>query len=358
MGIKNGKIVLIRKTMKNLFFLLFLIFSVLGYGQNSSTIYRIAFYNVENLFDVYDDPEKQDDEFLPYGIKGWNYEKYQRKLSHLYKTIVAVGEESNLLCMGLCELENRFVTRQLLENTPLSTLGYKFIQYESPDNRGIDVALIYNPTLLKPLYSEPISIIYDFDTSARTRDILYVKALVLDSDTLHLFVNHWPSRFGGLMQTIPKRNFVANVLRHFCDSLLLVNKEANILIMGDLNDDPTDESVRENLKAGAQGALINLMHPDNWMQERGTLKHGGVWNVFDQIIVTTPLINQNNNLSIIGSRAFAAENDFLFCFDEKYPGLKLFRTYSGMQYTGGFGDHLPVFVNLRCTKPTSLNWRQ
>ena len=348
MGIKNDKIVLTEKVMKNLLFLLIMMFSLLGYGQHNSTMYRIAFYNVENLFDVYDDPEKQDDEFLPYGIKGWNYEKYQRKLSHLYKTIVAVGEESKLLCLGLCELENRFVTRQLLENTPLHKFDYQYIQYESPDNRGIDVALVYNPNLLEPLYSEPISIIYDFDTAARTRDILYVKALVLNCDTLHIFVNHWPSRFGGLMETVPKRNFVASVLRKFCDSLLTDNPAANILIMGDLNDDPTDESVRENLKAGSQGDLVNLMHPARWKQERGTLKHGGVWNVFDQIIVSSPMLILENSFSIIGSRAYAAENAFLFCFDEKYPGLKLFRTYSGMQYTGGFGDHLPVFVNLRC----------
>ncbi|NCD42063.1 MAG: endonuclease [Bacteroidia bacterium] len=328
------------------YFLMVLLAAVMVSRAQTATVYRVAFYNVENLYDIYDDPEKNDDEFLPHGIKGWNYTRYYQKLRHLYKTIAAFGEGSHLVAFGMCELENNFVTRQLLENTPLKKCGYRFIQYESPDRRGVDVALAYDPKVLTPLFSEPITIRFPFDTLGKTRDILYVKVLLTAVDTLHLFVNHWPSRFGGLTATIPKRNFVASVLKQRCDSLFRISPQAAIIIMGDLNDDPTDESVLISLGADNH-SLINLMHPDNLKEKGGTLKHESVWNVFDQIIVSPALLQGHIKTSVLGGCAHIAALPFLLCEDPKWPGTKLYRTYSGMQYLGGFADHLPVYIDLK-----------
>lgn len=311
---------------------------------------RIAFYNVENLFDIYDDPQKRDDEFLPGGMKGWSYDRYHCKLRHLYKTILAIEGDGRLAVLGLCELENCFVTRQLLENTPLRRRNFRFIQYESPDRRGVDVALAYDPKLVKPLHSHPVAIRFPFDTSGRTRDVLYVKAMLYHTDTIHLLVNHWPSRFGGLLATIPKRNHVASVVRTICDSILAADSTANIVIMGDLNDDPEDESVLHHLQTSS-GDLINLMDSYHWTEPHGTLKHGSVWSVFDQIIVSKHLYNGDAGIAITGKRAHCCNAPFLFMDDPKAPGKKLFRTYSGMNYLGGFGDHLPVFMDVTQRPP-------
>ncbi|PID94080.1 MAG: endonuclease [Bacteroidetes bacterium] len=310
---------------------------------------KIAFYNVENLFDIYDDPQKQDEEFLPGGIKGWNYRRYQRKLRHLYKTILAMEEGSRIAAIGLCELENCFVTRQLLERTPLSGRRFRFIQYESPDRRGVDVALLYDPTLLTPIASRPIAIRFPFDTLGRTRDILYVKALIHRKDTLHLFINHWPSRFGGLLATIPKRNHVAQILRTLCDSILCRTPSAHLVLMGDFNDNPDDESIRLHLMTGKH-PLVNLMDKPHWQELHGTLKHGAIWNLFDQIIVSDAFFQPQTDLLIVGARAHLYDAPFLFTEDPKFPGKKLFRTYNGMNYLGGFGDHLPVFIEVT-TRP-------
>jgi len=338
----------LRFIMKKMVIIFLLCFVGQTYGQQCKTL-RIGFYNVENLFDIHDDPEKQDDEFLPTGMKGWNYDRYHRKLSHLYKTILAIEGNVRLVALGLCELENCFVTRQLLESTPLAKRNFEFIQYESPDRRGVDVALVYDPEYLEPLYSCAIGIRFPFDTSGRTRDVLYVKALVAGTDTVHLFVNHWPSRFGGLMATVPKRNYVASVVRGVCDSLLSADRSSNIVIMGDLNDDPTDESVRGHLM-GCRG-LVNLMDPGHWQEAQGTLKHGAAWNIFDQIVVSDKLMQATHGYKIKEGRAHTVRAPFLFCDDPKVPGKKLFRTYSGMRYLGGFGDHLPVFIDIvRCSE--------
>lgn len=323
--------------------LIIFITSFVSLAQSSSL--RIAFYNVENLFDIYDDPEKNDDEFLPGGIKGWNYDRYQCKLRHLYKTILAIEGDSRLAALGLCELENCFVTRQLLTQTPLAKRRLKFIQYESPDRRGVDVAFVYDPRLIVPLHSHAITIRFPFDTAGRTRDILYVKAIVKNLDTIHFFVNHWPSRFGGLMATIPKRNYVASVVAATCDSILASNKMAKIIIMGDLNDDPEDESVLIHLQT-KKSSLVNLMDDAHWKEPHGTLKHGSVWSIFDQIVVSYGLYNAEFGYEITGRTAHFCKAPFLFTEDPKSPGKKLFRTYSGMNYIGGFGDHLPVFIDV------------
>ncbi|MCD4665181.1 MAG: endonuclease [Bacteroidales bacterium] len=314
--------------------------------------FRIVFYNVENLFDIYDDSLTRDEDFTPDGIKHWNNKKFYAKLNNIYRIIISIGEWEPPAVIGLCEVENRFVLNKLVYETPLKNFNYKVIHEESPDWRGIDVALLYHPDKFKTLTYKTFPIRFPFDTTSRTRDILYVKGLAYDSDTIHLFINHWPSRYGGHLATKPKREFVASILRLQVDSIFSLNPNANILIMGDFNDDPSDESLKRVLNAKGDTTklqssdLYNLMfvYDNDW--KTGTLKYKENWNVFDQFIISGSLLTGSTGLKISdeGAKIFSA--DYLIQEDTKYLGTKPFRTYSGPKYQGGFSDHLPVYLDL------------
>ena len=313
--------------------------------------FRIMFYNVENLFDTRDDSLKRDDDFTPRGIKGWGSRKYKTKLDNIYRTIIGVGGWKPPAVVGLCEVENGFVLKELIVRTPLRKLGYEIIHEESPDKRGIDVALLYRTSKFQPIRYKPIQIDFPFDKDSKTRDILYVKGSVLDRDTVHLFINHWPSRFGGHIETDPKRNFVASVLREKVDSIYQTDSEANIVIMGDLNDSIHDESVSEVLKAKKEmmdlksNDLFNLMAA---LEEegKGTHKHENHWGILDQIIVSVPLLQRKNGLQILNQKAVIFEGSFLIQEEDKRLGKRPFRTYYGAQYLGGYSDHLPIYLDL------------
>ncbi|MBC8486352.1 MAG: endonuclease [Bacteroidetes bacterium] len=314
--------------------------------------FRIVFYNVENLFDIYDDSLKMDEEFTPGGIKGWNNKKFYKKLNNISKIIMSIGEWDPPAVVGLCEVENRFVLNKLIYETPLKNIGYKIVHEESPDKRGIDVAFLYRPDKFEPLWHEAIGVYFPFDTSSKTRDILYVKGVIANTDTIHFFVNHWPSRYGGYLVTKPKREFVAGVLRTKVDSIFQTDIEAKILIMGDFNDDPDDESVLNVLNAKSDTAglqntdLFNLMFIYEKKWKSGTLKYLGKWNVFDQLIISEALFSGVSGLKISDEGAKIFNPDFLFEEDMKYLGIKPFRTYSGPKYQGGFSDHLPIYLDL------------
>ncbi len=320
-------------------------------ARNNNGI-RLVFYNCENFFDIYNDSTKNDDEFTPTGLKSWNNTKFYTKLFHTYKTLISIGGWEPPGIIGLCEIENQFVLNQLIYKTPLSKFNYKIIHYESPDRRGIDVALLYRPKKFKPLFYKPIQINFPFNSNSKTRDILYVKGLLLDKDTLNIFVNHWPSRFGGYMATIPKRKFAASVLRKYVDSLLAINPWSNIVIMGDFNDDPTDESITKTLDAKHDTSnlklkdLFNLMYEKKNNFNKGTLKYKGNWNIFDQFIVSTALLKRKQGLQVSPHKAQIFKANFLLEEDTKYFGQRLFRTYLGPKYVGGYSDHLPIYLDL------------
>ncbi|MCD4745212.1 MAG: endonuclease/exonuclease/phosphatase family protein [Bacteroidales bacterium] len=313
---------------------------------------RIVFYNVENLFDIYDDSLKRDDEFTPTGIKAWNNKRFYKKINNIYKVLIAAGGWKTPAIIGLCEIENRYVLKQLIYKTPLQNLNYKIIHYESPDRRGIDVALLYRHDNFKPLYQEAINILFPFDKTSLTRDILYVKGLLFDTDTMHIFVNHWPSRYGGYMATKPKREFVASVLRLKVDSIFKLDNEANIIIMGDFNDEPDKESLAQVLNAKNDtldlkiNDLFNLMfeYHKNW--KTGTHKFQEAWGVLDQFIVSAALLKRKNGLRLSPDKAQIFKVDFLMEKDPKHLGYKPFRTYSGPKYSGGYSDHLPIYLDL------------
>ncbi|MDR2083495.1 MAG: hypothetical protein LBP67_00675 [Bacteroidales bacterium] len=329
--------------MKQFYVLLFLFFfSQFSYSNDS--IYRVCFYNFENLFDTYNDPNKNDDDFTPQGIRGWTSKKLQNKLNNLYKLIAALNADYPAAIVGICEVENKFVLSKLLQETPLKKLNYSFIHYESNDPRGIDVALLYMPDVFELFYHEAIPVIMFGDTISKTRDILHVVGRI-SNDTLHVFVCHFPSRYGGIGATVEKRNYVAGFLRSKADSILDLETNAKIIIMGDMNDNPDDASIKQFLSGNR---LVNLMENLLKTSEIGTLKHAALWNFFDQIIITENLLYDNyNQIYVVNNKAYIADFDFLFIEDKKFGGKKVFRTFSGAEYLGGFGDHLPVYIELK-----------
>lgn len=310
---------------------------------------RIMFYNVENLYDTKHDSAKNDYEFLPDGIRHWTDSRFYSKLKRLYKVFAACGTPEPPAVIAMCEVENDFVLQKLIGTTPLKNFGYDFVHYESPDVRGVDCALLYRKQHFELFDSRPICITFPFDTASKTRDILYVKGLLFEEQILHIFVNHWPSRFGGQAPTMPKRNYVAQQLRMVCDSILTDNPNANILILGDLNDDPTDESVYQFLcgqRSPSDTLLLTNLSLPLFQKGQGTLKYGTQWNLFDQVIVSPAMMDGRNGLQICKD-AIIFNHDFLLVDDETNMGKKLFRTYDGMTYAGGYADHLPVGVDVK-----------
>jgi hypothetical protein len=313
---------------------------------------RIMFYNVENLYDTKHDSAKNDYEFLPDGVRHWTDSRFYSKLKRLYKVFAANGTPEPPTVIALCEVENDFVLRKLIETTPLKNFDYDFVHYQSPDARGMDCALLYRKQHFELFDSQVFRITFPFDTASKTRDILYVKGLLFEEQIIHIFVNHWTSRFGGQAATMPKRNFIAQQLRHACDSILHENPKANILILGDLNDDPIDESVEQFLcgkKSPADTLFLTNLSLPLFQKGQGSLKHGTQWSLFDQIIVSPALLDGRNGLQVCKD-AIIFNHDFLFVEDETNMGKKLFRTYNGMTYAGGYADHLPVGVDLKRVK--------
>jgi len=324
---------------------------------NDRAEYRVMFYNVENLFDTKDDPEKKDEEFTPDGTRYWSNYRYNQKLNNIYKVIVAIGEWDLPQLVGLSELENRGVLEDLLNNTPLYKTDYKIIHFEAPDLRGIDVGLLYRSDYFTPILEKAISVEWPKTVKAGpTRDILYVAGLTNTNDTLHVFVNHWPSRWGGQMETEGKRMHVAKLVKKETDSIFRVNPNANIIIMGDLNDYPTDRSILEVLKAQTEYDKIkpNKLYNTSYYLEQekklGTHKYNGQWGILDQMIVSGGLLDTTSTVSCTLEDSHVFNADFLLEPDDKYTGKRVNRTYIGFKFHGGYSDHLPIYLDLKFRK--------
>ncbi|MDI3526004.1 MAG: hypothetical protein PWR03_187 [Tenuifilum sp.] len=332
-----------------LLFLSITVFSV--YGQSSTEPrYRIMFYNVENLFDPFDDSLKLDNEFTPTGVRHWTWDKMERKINNIYKVIMAVGGYEPPVMVGLCEIENGFVLHKLVNETPLSKFGYRIIHRESPDKRGIDVALIYRPDKVKVQERKFIRVKFPDDSSRSTREIVYARCL-MGNDTLHVFVNHWPSKYGGELKSESGRIAAAITLRHKVDSIKIFYPTARILIIGDFNDEPESKAIVETLGAcehlttECQSGLINL---SAMLKSRGfgSYKYQGTWGMIDQIIVSNSLLEKGHHLNTNPSNASVFDNKLLLEPDKRYTGYRPFRTFIGFKYHGGFSDHLPVYIDL------------
>lgn len=340
--------------MKNSYLIpltVFLFFTVQVFAQNRQNDFSVLFYNVENLFDTSDDSTKIDEEFTPGGARHWTYSKLNEKLLNISKVFLNASGWEPPQIIGLCEVENRFVLEKLLDDTPLKKIPYKIIHKESPDERGIDVAFLYNENYFYPLFYQFFPLEHEDRSVEETREILYVSGIVNDIDTLHFFVNHWPSRYGGLLETQSLRNLAARTLRSNYNELQKKYKNPKVIILGDFNDQPLDESISGVLKAVNEevrfglSAIVNLS--EGWMNEdTGTIKYQSQWSVFDQIMVSGSLLLEHTGLKTDASMAKIVKLPFLFEIDERYGGMKTYRTFAGYKYNGGFSDHLPVLLKL------------
>lgn len=312
--------------------------------------FDVVFYNVENLFDTINHPVKNDDEFTPGSTKKWTSPRYQEKLKKLSLVLANDGKDQLPSVIGLCEVENRSVVKDLMKTDKLRKGKYKIIHFESPDFRGIDVAFAYRKKHLKILEQRPIKVELG-DTTRTTRDILYVKGLAYKKDTVHFLVNHWPSRYGGQMESEPNRLRAAYILRVEVSRLQKLNPNAKIVIMGDFNDYPTDKSMTEIMGAFAEpqihrpSDLCNLLGNahDNGM---GSYSYKGQWGMLDQIIISYPLLNATTGLTATFECASVIKEDFMLYTNKKTGKQSPNRTYGGPRYYGGYSDHLPVRARL------------
>lgn len=329
-------------------FILFCIFEI-AHGQESFSPaedeLQLIFWNVENLFDTEDDSLKNDEEFLPYSMRAWNREKYQKKLFSIYKTLVAAGHWKLPEVIALAEIENEKVLQDLIEQTPLLRSGYQIIHQESEDSRGIDLAVLYRADRIQVVDTSFIRLNFPGDTYRKTRDILYLKLQVTEEHHFHLFVNHWPSRYGGGKASEQGRNYAASVVKAQIDSILADNMRASIIVTGDFNDTPDDPS----LKILAGDSTLSIISNQDFA---GTHKFQGIWSHFDQMWVSKSLL-QNNTFYVKDRKAKIFHPDWLLESDKAFGGVKPNRTYEGFRYHGGYSDHLPVFLELKI-KPAVL----
>ena len=288
-------------------------------AQGSVTIIS---YNVENLFDNQHDSLKNDSSFLPDGDYHWTYHKYQTKLDRIAQVIVNIAGWESAPLVGLCEVENARCLRDLCYR--LRRYHYKYVHYESADERGIDVALLYDSTKVQVVNSKPLHVSLDDDA---TRDILYVEALVEGQDTLHAMVCHLPSKLGGSATTDWKRKTAKQVTQQQVDSILLVQPKARIVVMGDMNSEPMDDL------HGLNNLMIELARVG-----QGTHKYQGIWSCLDQIYVSD-VIQDYAAIRIFNPQWLLEE-------DDKYLDKKPRRTYVGYRYYGGYSDHLPIVLRI------------
>ena len=320
---------------------------------DANPYYRMMFYNVENLFDTLDNPGTVDEEFMPEDEKNWNSDKYYDKLKNIARVISDVGDGDYPVLVGLCEIENLSVLEGLTLATSLKDVAYQIVHKESPDFRGIDVALLFRPDVFKLLNYNTWPVWIPFSPDTRTREILYACGELPGRDTIHIFVNHWPSRSGGEVESRPKRIFVAEMLRTKVDSILLMDPDARIVITGDFNDEPTDLSIVSGLSAFSSfddpqnKRLYNTSHFLQKNISTGSYKYRGDWNMLDQFIVSGSLLDTSANIYTSPFDVHLFEKDYLLEKDDTFLGVKPFRTYLGDYYHGGFSDHLPVYLDIR-----------
>ncbi|HPD96357.1 MAG: endonuclease/exonuclease/phosphatase family protein [Bacteroidales bacterium] len=338
--------------LRSFLFVLFFSFLVNGVKAQEKKAYNvtcIGFYNLENLFDTI--PGPNDTEFTPEGVNHWTSQRYYHKLNHMAEVISQIGDElfpGGPAILGVSEVENRSVLEDLVNMPKLKPSGYKIVHFDSPDHRGIDVALLYRPEFFKVTSERSVHLVIPDNPDFRTRDQLVVSGL-LDGEPINIIVNHWPSRRGGEKRSLPYRKAAALLARSLIDSIRGVDPNAKVILMGDLNDDPDSKSVVSFL--GAKGQRDNLKKNDLYdamaelyRQGIGTLAYKDSWNLFDNLILTQPLLSKDRSSWVL-FKAKVFNKPFLQQSSGQFAGYP-FRTYVGSTFTGGYSDHFPVYLFL------------
>lgn len=312
-------------------------------------IAAVGFYNLENLFDTIDSPDIYDSEFTPNSKKLWNTKNYNKKLYNLSRVIAEVAAEKSpdgLAVLGVSEVENKEVLVDLSQQASIQERDYQIIHYHSPDKRGIDVALLYQAKYFTPTNSRSVRL-HTSDTGFYTRDQLVVSGMLQD-ELIHFIVLHWPSRSGGEKRSRPLRNAAAQLTKSITDSILATDPNAKVIMMGDLNDDPTSPSVAKHLKAVGnkkQLAHSKLYNPfyDKFMHGEGSLAYRDSWNIFDQMIMTPAFVQDKEGWQFY--KAYVFSKNYMKNQTGRYKGYPK-RFYVGNQIQGGYSDHFPVYLYL------------
>jgi predicted extracellular nuclease len=295
----------------------------------------VGFYNVENLFDTINDPNINDEDFLPSVEKNWNQARYNEKIAHINAVLDLMG---NPLAVGFCEIENAAVMRDVIRHNPNRVVQYGLVHFDSPDLRGIDVALMYDSLKMKFISAGKLR--FDLVVSEEnkyTRDIIWSK-FVSKKDTLFFMVNHWPSRRGGETKSEPNRLEAAKNARKFIDSIQTVNAKTKIIFMGDLNDYPTNKAPQ------LIAEKLTPMITKSSGEFAGTYSYKGEWDVLDHIFVS-PTLFAKKKFAVVPNSGKIYSDSFLI---DTFKGNKVpFRTYAGKKFLGGYSDHLPVSIEIK-----------
>jgi len=337
--------------MRHSLFIGLLLISINFFAQPIQGTYAVVFYNVENLYDTKRDKNIDDVEFTPDGLKKWTQSKYQKKLNNISYVIRELEKKtaSGITLIGLAEIENKTVLEDLTKNKNISSTGYKIVHSDSPDKRGSDVALLYNPQLFKLKSYKTYAYKSPDSPWIKSRDFLLVNGEI-SGQPVHVIVNHWPSRRGE--KSAEQREYAAKVCKQIHDSLYKSNPKAAIIIMGDLNDNPNDKSCRIILKAQKDaknvkaGGLYNTM----WKLYEsgiGSYRYRGKWYMYDQIIISQSLIDTKSSLRFTKAEVF--NPDFLIQQKGSFKGYP-FRSFSGNTFINGYSDHFPTLIYLKHEK--------
>jgi hypothetical protein len=340
--------------LRTLLFALALLPMLTGVAQTSKKNKKTAlqpfismFYNVENLYDTVNDPKIHDDEFTPSGKVPWTTERLETKINHTVQVISDIATPAMPDLIGFAEIENQQVLEMLTSSTGLSKTKYGIVHYDSPDERGIDAALLYNPSTFKLIASEPLHV--TLPDNDLTRDILHVKGKLNSGEILHVFINHWPSRREGSELSASKRMAAASALRAKIDTIQKLEKSPNILILGDFNDEPSDVSITQGLKALnpdqaiSGNNLYSMLYPQ-FSKGEGSLFYKD-WDLFDQVIVSGNMLLRKKGLRTSVSNAGIFNAEYLL-FKNKTGESRPNRTMSSDKYYGGYSDHLPVYIKI------------
>jgi len=315
------------------------------------SVNTIAFYNVENLFDTIDDPKTYDDDRTPNGRDKWTEEIYLKKSKNIARVISEIGKDivgTSPSIIGLCEVENKKVLIDLINNEELKNQGYGIAHFDSPDERGVDVGLLFRISRFTPIFTKAYSLYLKRDNVETdfTRDHLLVSGY-LDNELIHFIVNHWPSRSGGRMRSEKGRILAGQLNRKIIDSILSTDAKAKIINMGDFNDNPTDKSIKPTLKTVSNKSKIKrneLFNPTEKLYKKGfgSYNYRGKWDMLDQFMISSELLKNYGNFFL---KAGIYNEKYLINQDGKYEGYP-FRSFAGGKFLNGYSDHFPIYMLL------------